>query len=58
MNKFEEFTTRDGELILINTDTIFSVYEVITDRTNTVINTTHARYPVKETYIEVFERLQ
>jgi len=58
MNKFEEFTQGDGSLILLNTETITNVFERITETSNTFINTRTHGFAVKETYIEVFERLQ
>jgi hypothetical protein len=56
MNKFEEFTRRTGQILLINTDRIVSVTEDTHD--GSLIETETDMYYIKESYIEVFERLQ
>jgi len=59
MNKFEEFTIAFGATILLNTDLIANAMEEITSNHNTLIVMADGReICVKETYIEVFERLQ
>jgi uncharacterized protein YlzI (FlbEa/FlbD family) len=59
MTKFEEFTISFGNTVLLNTDHILSAREHITTDFNTsIILITGTEYRVKESYIEVFERLQ